>query len=220
MTTIFPEPKECFVCKHISEFIELGSTNVFGSPDLDTRPPEMERSTISYWIQICPNCFYSAPDISKGDPRIRDIVESEEYKKIGRDLDFPDKTAGFICHSHIMDRIGNFEEAAWACLHAAWYCDDDEMELAAGLCREKAVVAFQKAREYDDTLLSVPEGAFDALLVDLLRRRPNLPDAGDYCVAALERQPDDLILKILLFQKDLIIQRDKGCYTIEDAIQD
>lgn len=139
--------------------------------------------------------------------------------KIVRDLNFSDKGVGFLCHSHIMDRLGNFEEAAWASLHGAWFCDDDEMELAAGLCREKAVIAFQKAKDHDDTLLSEPRGSFDALMVDLLRRRPNLPDAGDFCDDALKRQPDDLILKILLFQKELILQRDKGCYTFEDVIQ-
>lgn len=219
MTTIFSEPKECYVCKHVSEFIEIGSTNAFGSPDLDTRPPEMERSTIAYWIQICPNCFYSAPDISKGDSRVKEIVGTEDYKRIGQDLDFPDKVAGFLCHSHIMDRLCKYQEAAWACLHGAWYCDDDEMELAAGLCREKAVVAFQKAKDHDDTLLSEPKGSFDALMVDLLRRIPKLLDAGDYCNDALERRPDDLILKILLFQKKLIMQRDTGCYTIEEANQ-
>ena len=218
MTTLFQEPKECYVCGHIGEYSEMGSTNAFGSPDLDTRPPEMERSTISYRIQICPNCFYCGPDISKGDPRIKDMVEGEEYKKVGHDLDFPDKAAGFLCHSHILDRLGKYQEAAWACLHAAWYCDDDEMELAAGLCREKAFDAFQKAKENDDTLLSEPKGSYDALMVDLLRRIPKLPDASDYCITAIEREPDNLILKVLLFQKELIIQRDTGCYIIEDAI--
>lgn len=217
MTTIYQEPKECYVCKHISEYPEIGSTNAFGAPDLDTRPPEMERSTISYWIQICPNCFYSAPDISKGDPRIRDIVESEEYKKIGRDLNFPDKAVGFLCHSYIMDRLGKYQEAAWASLNAAWYCDDDEMDFAAGLCRGKAVTVLKKAKQHDPTFMSDPKGSFDALIVDLLRRSSKLSDALEYCEKSVSKKPDELILKILQFQENLITKRDTGCYTIDQV---
>lgn len=38
---------KCAVCGKESEQITLASTNTFGSPDLDLRPPEMKRSTMS-----------------------------------------------------------------------------------------------------------------------------------------------------------------------------
>lgn len=219
MTTILEEKKICKVCGEISTHNILGSINNFGSPDLDTRPPEMERSTISYWIKMCPNCHYCAPDISEGDIRVKEIVKSEEYKQISRQLEFPDKAIEFLSHSYIMDIIENFEDAAWACLHAAWYCDDDEMEFAAGLCREKAVDAFQKAKRFNNNILSEPKGAFNALIVDLLRRIPKIPDASEYCTEAIEQKPDKLILKILLYQKELIKNRNTGCYTIDHVIK-
>jgi hypothetical protein len=41
MTTIHQEEVSCAVCGSAQRVMELGSTNAFGSMDLDTRPPEM-----------------------------------------------------------------------------------------------------------------------------------------------------------------------------------
>jgi len=54
MTTLFPQKETCFVCGNTSEHTVIGSTNAFGSPDLDLRPPEMQRSTITHRVQRCP----------------------------------------------------------------------------------------------------------------------------------------------------------------------
>ena len=42
MTTIFDTQKKCATCGTPSVIYEVGSTNSFGSPDMDTRPPEMK----------------------------------------------------------------------------------------------------------------------------------------------------------------------------------
>lgn len=65
MTTTVPHHSVCGVCGGISEQTGLQSTNAFGSPDLDLRPPEMERSTMCYWVQTCPQCGYCASDIAE-----------------------------------------------------------------------------------------------------------------------------------------------------------
>jgi hypothetical protein len=56
MTTLYREKSRCAVCGIATEYTSIGSTNAFGSPDLDTRPPEMQRSTIFAWVQRCPEC--------------------------------------------------------------------------------------------------------------------------------------------------------------------
>ncbi len=70
MTRIFEQEVECCVCQEKSKHMIIGSTNSFGSPDLDTRPPEMKRSTLSLWIQRCPSCGYSSPDLSDCEAHI------------------------------------------------------------------------------------------------------------------------------------------------------
>ena len=45
MTTIFGEEVTCAVCGSKQTVQEIGSTNTFGAMDLDTRPPEMQRSS-------------------------------------------------------------------------------------------------------------------------------------------------------------------------------
>ena len=62
MTTIFEEENHCSVCGSKSVQAVIRSTNTMGPPDLDTRPAEMERSTINYWIQTCPSCGFCYPD--------------------------------------------------------------------------------------------------------------------------------------------------------------
>ena len=45
MTTVI-----CANCQGQNEQIIIGSTNQFGSPDLDLRPPETARGTILHWL--------------------------------------------------------------------------------------------------------------------------------------------------------------------------
>lgn len=56
MTTIYSEAVKCPYCNTKVEITHLGSTNAFGAMDLDTRPPEMQRSTILIEIKLF---FYS-----------------------------------------------------------------------------------------------------------------------------------------------------------------
>lgn len=49
MTRIVPSKCKCAVCGAKSRYNVIASTNTFGGgPDLDLRPPEMERSTMPY----------------------------------------------------------------------------------------------------------------------------------------------------------------------------
>ena len=56
MTTQSAEECTCAVCGRVSMQGVIMSTNAFGSPDLDLRPPPMERFTIDHWVQECPHC--------------------------------------------------------------------------------------------------------------------------------------------------------------------
>jgi len=58
MTTMYEQNVDCFFCGTSSQHGSISSSNTLGSSDLDTRPAEMKRSTICYWVQRCPSCGY------------------------------------------------------------------------------------------------------------------------------------------------------------------
>ena len=81
MTTIAEERLSCGVCGNESVHLVLNSTSSFGSPDLDLRPAEPQRSSISYTMHFCPSCGFCAPLLdAKDTPRI-DIIQTIEYKE-------------------------------------------------------------------------------------------------------------------------------------------
>ena len=68
----------CSACGTSSRQQVLLSTNSFlGSPDLDLRPPEMERSTMSLWLQECPNCGFVSGDLAAAEQGIHEILSTE-----------------------------------------------------------------------------------------------------------------------------------------------
>jgi hypothetical protein len=79
MTTLHKQKIECAVCGTETEYTGIGSTSAFGSMDLDTRPPELERSTIFAWVQRCPECGYCASDVSQAPRHAASLVRSSEY---------------------------------------------------------------------------------------------------------------------------------------------
>ncbi len=53
MTTIIEIDVTCAVCGMKQTVQEMGSTSSFGAMDLDTRPPELRRSTMHFWRHEC-----------------------------------------------------------------------------------------------------------------------------------------------------------------------
>lgn len=104
MTTLYEEKARCAVCGTETEFTGIASTNAFGSPDLDTRPPEMQRSTIFAWVQCCPECGYCSSDISKVPSQAVSVVHSPEYGKQLTDSTYPELANGFLCKAIIGER--------------------------------------------------------------------------------------------------------------------
>src|SRR5262249_6696974 len=146
MTTLFPQKETCFVCGNISEHTVIGSTNTFGSPDLDLRPSEMQRSTITHWIQRCPTCGYCARSISTGPEIAKQIVTSPEYVEQRDNPAYPALANQFLCWALIQAADGNDAVAGRAALDAAWICDDEQAAEKADICRRKAIASFASAK--------------------------------------------------------------------------
>lgn len=216
MTTIEQVEKKCAICGEKSFYFVLGSTNSFGSPDLDTRPAEMARSTMEMWIQTCPACGYCNPDISETTRKNAEIVRSDSYQ---RQLKIRKKTGlarAFLCYSLIQENNGDYLGAAWSNVNAAWACDDARSKPGAIECRTKAVTLFKKAKE-NGQKLGEQVGAGEAILVDLLRRSGKFKLALKTCDDGLKQKPKKLISDVLRFQKNRITRSDVDRYTIQDA---
>ncbi|MBU4205007.1 DUF2225 domain-containing protein [Patescibacteria group bacterium] len=205
----------CAICGKSSEHWYLLSTNTSGLADLDTRPPEMERSTIKYWVQRCPHCGYCASDISKLLPQAVETTKSNVYQKL-LNTTYPSKLANsFLCWSAIEEKSGNYVNAGWAALYAVWVCDDMGSDKEAQKCRKITIGLFQKAKEMGGNFGSDKETE-EIIMIDLLRRSGQFELALKMCEEALKPRIKE---KILQFQKSLIKISDVNSHTITEAIE-
>jgi hypothetical protein len=210
--------KKCALCGEESSHGSLFTTNAFGSCDLDLRPPEMERSTIWMWVQMCPSCGYCASDISEPIKKASEVVNSDSYKQQLNNSEFPKLANSFLCFSSIQEASGKYANAGWSCVHAAWACDDAQAEVGSKKCREKAVLLFQKAKQARQKF-GKDQDAEHLLFVDLLRRSGQLDLALKTCEEGLSKNLKDEILNILRFQEQLINKSDIACHTVDETIK-
>ena len=217
MTTHFHAHARCAVCGTETEYTEIGSTNSFGSPDLDTRPPEMTRSTIFAWVQRCPKCGFCAADVSKATPRAAALVCGPAYTCQLADSIYPELANSFLCKALIEEDSQDYATAVWSLIHAAWACDDAQRDDPAKTCRSKAANMIKKVLLGGQQLTDQP-GAQTAIQVDLLRRAGRLDDARQLVLSQGPAISEDIILKILAYQDNLIDSGDQSCHTISEAL--
>ncbi len=214
MTTFIKAETTCAVCGETSTFAVLSSTSQFGEPDLDTRPPEMVRSTLSFQIQCCPACHYCSPDISEAHPGASQIIRSAAYREQRNDNTYPDLANKFLCRAIIEDQADSPAGGGWAALRAAWVCDDAGETESARRCRQRAIGLFEKARQNGE-IFAEDAATEAAILADLWRRSGEFDKAKAVCGEGLNKEPAEIVRKILYRQQALAEQQDDGCYTIE-----
>jgi hypothetical protein len=213
MTTRYPEKIKCYVCNSENEYFVLGSTNALGSADLDTRPPEMKRSTMDTWVQRCPSCGYCTADISHGVDIASAAINGAEYKSQLNNTEYTEIANSFLCSSIIQRKVQNYAQAAWSCIHAAWCCDDTgHVELAKN-CRVMAV-NFIRLAEENGQPISQQKDANIAILVDLLRRAGQFQETANLIDEKDEIIQDVFIRRILDYQRVLISKLDIDCHTV------
>lgn len=217
MTTLYEKMARCAVCGTESKYTVIVSTNSFGSPDLDTRPPEMGRSTIFAWVQRCPECGYCASDIRHAPPLTDTIIHDQGYIRQLIDEKFPELANSFLCQAFIEEISGDYAEAAWYIIYASWACDDAENKESAHKCRTKAVDMIIKAVANGQDFVE-PHGAETAIQADLLRRAGRIAEARTLIAEKLDTISDEIISKILVYQDGLLSKGDEECHTIAEAI--
>lgn len=217
MTTLFRTREMCLICGQSHEYVGIASTNEFGSPDLDTRPPEMRRSTILYWIRRCPSCGYCAPQVSEGPQEAKEVVISETYRRQLEDPLYPELANSFLCWALIQERAGSDARAGWAALHAAWVCDDQGASEAARRCRLRALELFRRSQARGRPFIE-GRGAAQVILADLLRRSGRFEEVEAVCEEGLRTNPIPVVREVLAFQKRLALLKDDRGHRIEEAV--
>lgn len=216
MTTIFEEKKRCALCNSENQFGFIGSTNTFGSSDLDTRPPEMQRSTMSVWVQRCPVCGYCTFDVSTSRPGSEAVVNSEEYRKQLNSKLYPELANSFLCKSIIDREADDYARSTLALIHAAWVCDDADYPIEAKICRYKAAEILVTA-ESRGQVIAEQQGVSTLILVDLLRRSGHFDDARKAIAERRKGITVEIILRSLDFQSVLIQKGDTSCHNISEV---
>lgn len=217
MTTVSGKEVDCCICGAKSNHTRATSTTAFGSPDLDTRPPEMERSTICHWIQRCPSCGYCAPDISECSPDASIIIKLPDYQNIVNNKSIPDVAASFMALSYEKQHMQIFLESAWSAIHAAWICDDENNDVAARECRLVAISMIAKGKAQSQNIEYQP-GVLEAITIDLMRRAGMFREAMNLAEETLTKDMEEIITQVVKFEVELINLKDIDTHTISEAL--
>jgi hypothetical protein len=216
MTTFEAQKQTCGVCGVTVETNILTSTNEFGSPDLDLRPPEMKRSTMIFWLNECPSCHYVAPDITKAPENVLDVLKSPEYQEYLSNVSIPDLANKFIRNSLLLK--DDTEKCGMSKLHAAWICDDKNLpDLASKLRSDSADVLFALRPLHDNE----ENMTIGAILVDVLRRSGRFNEAIEIIQELTNLsivKSHDIVPQVLDFQMNLCETKDQNNYKISDAL--
>ncbi len=225
MTTMYEQSRKCAVCGEAKTYYEIGSTNSFGSPDLDLRPPQMQRGTMGEWIQQCPACGYVSGRIDNDPGKVtKKWLKSKAYTH-SDGIDFRSGLADQFYKFYKISLLNeNTERAFFALLHAAWACDDCEDTANAVRCRSMAVPLLNQVTEELTSGQGDPEeddsDKKDNLLLikaDLLRRSGQFETLlSEYASRHFE---NEIMNKVLAFQLAKASEKDTACYTVQYAVE-
>lgn len=203
---------KCRVCKKKTEFTEILSMYYQYSPYLDMRRIE---DPLDEAIQRCPHCGYCSQRIDARIKNAKEIVRSDIYQKQLNNSEYPKLANSFLCCAHIEEITGDYSVAGLNSLRAAWACDCDNLDELAKKCRKKAIELFAKAKEKRQTFAEKTE-VEGIVIVDLLRRTGQFEKALKLCEEGLK---DNMILRVLEFQKNLIGRSDIASHSIAEALK-
>lgn len=220
MTTLFSQSVTCASCGENQEVTLLGSTNAFGSMDLDMRPPPMDRDTLAMRIHRCGKCGYCAPALGSAEGVDLSQVGRPSYASLLGDTGFPALANQFRAYAYLATSAGNPVGACWAAIRAAWVCDDGGPEYGhvAIECRKEALQAIERIHADDKTFC--PDLMTDGILrLDLLRRSGDFQAVLDAAAQLRAGNLPDILERIAAFQAKQAGQQVAACFTVQEALE-
>jgi len=210
MARIRGETTVCALCGQASTQTRLRTVAQTGPPDLDLRPAEMARSTMTHWLQQCPGCGYVAPRIDQASEGAAAIVSGGHYRALLNEASYPPLARRFLCRAMLLEETGDLHAAAEATLHAAWVADDSRKADLARAWRLDAVALFRQGPR--------PDLEQRIRIIDILRRAGEFDgaaaEAGELASAGLP----DPVDRVVAFERRLIAAGDVRAYTVASAL--
>ena len=202
--------KRCGVCGHESRQAPFRPPVPEQAPDLDLRPGEPVRSTMSRWLQACPHCGYAAPDISEAHPAGAEAVAAAPYRALIADTSHPVLARRFLAWAHVLEETGALHAAAEATLHAAWVADDLDRDDLARQWRREAVALWRSGPALD--------AEQSVRVIDALRRAGDFAEAASAAAALGASSPPEAVAQVSALEARLIAAEDTGRHSIASAL--
>lgn len=210
MSTFVNETVRCCKCGKENTVAAVASTNAFGSPDLDLRPPEMQRSTMPLWLQECSECGYVNSNLEDNNGVSKAFLSSAEYKECDG-IKFENKLAfKFYRFYKTMMELDDIESAYSALLDTTWCCDDKGDETNAKKCRLRMVELFktfpEDAKNNENNL---------ARHIDVMRRAGLFDEViNNY---SNYKASEMIIQDVISYQVKLSREKDDKCHRVEEC---
>lgn len=210
MSTFMEATQKCRVCGKKSTQRVISSTNSFGSPDLDLRPPEMKRGTMPFWVHECPSCGYVADDLSDGTIADELWLACDGYTKCDG-IPFASELAKRFYRRYLIAVLDTDTDAAYAAArNAAWASDDVGDEKSATVCRNLAAKELARLIEKRPAVCELR-----ICLCDILRRAGRFDEA--IAAAREAKTSEEFLQKILAFEIARAEEHSTACYTVADV---
>lgn len=217
MTTAYEKVVTCAICGEEQSVQVMGSTSASGSMDLDTRPPQMRRSSMSLWLQECASCGYVASDLGDAD-EVKPMDSLWHAYLAELNSAHRQRLANlFVCRSLLDVAAGDLAAAGWRRLHAAWVCDDHGLAQEASLQRRAAIGLFERSRAAGKPAMEQAVGGDELLLADLARRCGDFAAARAYCGSGLQLEVQPFIRQLLEFENRLCAAGDVACHNVGEV---
>lgn len=219
MSDVFPEIANCALCgEEVTQFVTMPDSepSTAAPPDFDTRPAPPERDEIGYWVNECPRCGYCAQDVSQAARAAQEIVGSAEYRERLDNVILPAPARRFLCYTLILEKLHQWADAGWSCLHAAWACDDSGAREAAAACRAMAIERWKRGKEVGQSFAGDLASEF-ALVTDLYRRIGEFEEAAVSCGEGLDLEDVTPAIEAMLRRQAVLIQqRDTAAHSMAE----
>lgn len=215
MSIFHYETYYCAVCDAEVDCLRTPSMGVYGSRDLDGRPPETKRSALRYSVQECPCCGYANRTVEDFVPPFvtEDWLRSEAYQTCeGHRLKGEFARAHY--HYYMLCKADQENREAFdAILNAAWLCDDEKDRDGAIACR---LIALDRMKDCGYKKWS-PEYAL--LRADLLRRAEQFDRVPKETRVFLWPRGSRKQKTLHAFERQRAALHDAACYTVDQALQ-
>ncbi len=198
MTSYAHQKVVCKCCNKEYNARILRSFSRFWYMNLDLNPLN---SAVYDEVVACPHCGYATSRLyDEVDEKIRQAVNSENYKKIWGNSEYDRRVKKLIAAAYLEEVSGKWKAAAYQYLKATWYFQ--------GLKRPEEAVVREKVIQCLKTYLNeTPDLEYAMVLIDSLRQAGDFKEAketAESLEAYLEPAENDLLCKILRYEKKLI----------------